>query len=372
MHSAIKPATAKQLRYLRSLAQKTGTTFSPPRSSHEASREINRMRQLAPRPIEPAERDGREGRYGTAPDDEPSETSDIKPSEDQAGDTNYVVRNGNGHRASRDVIATVVASHKENGARRQLITIPVGQHRLLIDRDLAGGSARLLARLTPEEPDGNARLIAQMYLADPTRARCRTLTRGDLQPTGKPERDQEPVAWDTPLIAGIASTFRIQPVEQPGLTTLRWAETDTSTGASETVALRHVVGRLEDYQPAVSITAAAIDTFNDDAAPSIVALRNELNRLKSSPIVLNRRLRELVQAAVSHEQATMSEIAMRCGHTRDGKHGTGCGETSWLARRIGALPEAGYARPTPWVHTDVLAQITRDGLNINPCEAELG
>ena len=47
-NTTVKPATAKQLRYLRALAQKTGTTFTPPATSREASREITRMRSLTP------------------------------------------------------------------------------------------------------------------------------------------------------------------------------------------------------------------------------------------------------------------------------------------------------------------------------------
>ncbi len=39
----MKP-TAKQLRYLRDLAQVTGTTFTPPKTSTEASREIARLK----------------------------------------------------------------------------------------------------------------------------------------------------------------------------------------------------------------------------------------------------------------------------------------------------------------------------------------
>jgi hypothetical protein len=38
--------TPKQQRYLRTLAEKTGTTFTPPRTSGEASREIRRLEQL--------------------------------------------------------------------------------------------------------------------------------------------------------------------------------------------------------------------------------------------------------------------------------------------------------------------------------------
>jgi hypothetical protein len=40
-----KPATAKQLRYLRALANQTGTTFTPPQSSYEASKAIKEMQQ---------------------------------------------------------------------------------------------------------------------------------------------------------------------------------------------------------------------------------------------------------------------------------------------------------------------------------------
>lgn len=38
--------TAKQLSYLRRLADQTGTTFSPPRTRGQASREIKRLKAL--------------------------------------------------------------------------------------------------------------------------------------------------------------------------------------------------------------------------------------------------------------------------------------------------------------------------------------
>ena len=37
--------TPRQLRYLRQLAEQTGTTFTPPRTRAEASRETERLRQ---------------------------------------------------------------------------------------------------------------------------------------------------------------------------------------------------------------------------------------------------------------------------------------------------------------------------------------
>jgi len=54
-----KPPTAKQLRYLRALANQTGTTFTPPQSSYEASKAIKEMQQ---RPVSSHhERDGDRG-----------------------------------------------------------------------------------------------------------------------------------------------------------------------------------------------------------------------------------------------------------------------------------------------------------------------
>jgi hypothetical protein len=39
-----RPATRRQKRYLRVLAEKTGTTFTPPRSFADADRQINEMK----------------------------------------------------------------------------------------------------------------------------------------------------------------------------------------------------------------------------------------------------------------------------------------------------------------------------------------
>ena len=42
--------TGKQQRYLRSLAEQTGTSFAPPRTKAEASQEIERLKQLGASP----------------------------------------------------------------------------------------------------------------------------------------------------------------------------------------------------------------------------------------------------------------------------------------------------------------------------------
>jgi hypothetical protein len=48
-----KPPTTKQLRYLRTLAQRTGTSFSPPSTAREASRAIQALKtRPASSPVE--------------------------------------------------------------------------------------------------------------------------------------------------------------------------------------------------------------------------------------------------------------------------------------------------------------------------------
>jgi len=67
----------------------------------------------------------------------------------------------------------------------------------------------------------------------------------------------------------------------------------------------------------------------------------------------------------------MSQIAIRCRRIKRDARGNESGETSWLARRVGIMPEAGAQAPTPWIHSDVLALIARDGLGITPGEVEM-
>jgi hypothetical protein len=131
-----------------------------------------------------------------------------------------------------------------------------------------------------------------------------------------------------------------------------------------------VIAALETYEPIVTLTANAISTHENNPNVSVVAIAGELRRLRESPIVLNRGLRDAVHAAVENG-LTMSEIAIRCGRVKRDANGLESGETSWLARRIGILPSAGQPEPTPWVHADVLALIAREGLGIAPREVEL-
>jgi hypothetical protein len=129
---------------------------------------------------------------------------------------------------------------------------------------------------------------------------------------------------------------------------------------------------VESYEPFCAHTREAVALHCGDSAVSTTVLRTELARVLRSPIVLNRGLREAVLTRIGRHETTMSEIAIRCGRLKRDARGNRCGETSWLARRIGLLPEGGQRVPTPWVHSDVLALIARDGLGIAPREVELG
>jgi hypothetical protein len=154
---------------------------------------------------------------------------------------------------------------------------------------------------------------------------------------------------------------------------LRWTCAPPGSGgvSARPVSLREAIGTLERYEPLAGLTREAIALHEDDPAVSTTVLRAELRRVLESPIVLNRGLREAVLAKVSGGEASMSEIAMRCGRLKRSKGHT-TGETSWLSRRVGLLPEGGHSEPTRWVHSDVLALIARQGLGIAPREVELG
>lgn len=236
---------------------------------------------------------------------------------------------------------------------------------------------RLIAHLAADEPPENDRIVSEVYIADESRGSCRPVSAEDLELTPfaspLPGADGE-VSPDTELVDSDGVVYRIQEISEDGsCPELRWTRSSGTSGQEETVAvtLREVVARMENYEPARAITFAALDVDHDDRCLSTGRLQADLERMSTSQIVLNRGLREAVQRKVAHGELSMSQIAMRCGRTKQDKRGIQSGETSWLARRIGQLRESGQNGPTPWVHTDVLALIARAGLGIAPREIEL-
>lgn len=257
---------------------------------------------------------------------------------------------------------------RPDGLVREIVALPGAQaSTLLVDRLADGlGDNRLLAHLPADEPAQNAQLICRMYLADPRRG-CRRLRADDFKalPLAEPAVDTAGTVGDLRDAAG--SLYRIRLVDgRPRC--LRW--TRSSSGHPErfdVVSLRDVVAALESYEPARAFTRGAIAHATD--APTYT-LRQELRSLARSPFVLNRALREAVLHAIEHQDATMSEIAIRCGRVKHTPTGTS-GETTWLSRRIGLRPDSTSGRITPWVHTEVLALIARDGLLIAPADVEM-
>jgi hypothetical protein len=267
-----------------------------------------------------------------------------------------------------------------DGAVREL-AVKTGAHGslLLLDRDPAeSGVERLVAHLAADEPRRNALLAARLYLdADPESRRCRALEQADEERTplaSPPPFRLEELDGGCPAVAVGGRELRLCRVGAGmSIPSLRWTSESGAGGRERRiVSLREAIAEAESYEPFCGLTRAALARYEPDPAVSTTVLGAELARVLDSPIVLNRALREAVMARVARREATMSEIAMRCGRIKRDSKGNATGETSWLARRVGLLPEGGAAQPTRWVHSDVLALIARHGLGIAPREVELG
>jgi hypothetical protein len=169
------------------------------------------------------------------------------------------------------------------------------------------------------------------------------------------------------------ATFRLERLaSRMSIPELRWTQIPRGGSEVQVASLRECIATVEDYEPLCWVTRAAVERYEPDLTVSTTTLRAELTRVLASPIILNRGLREAVLELVRSECSSLSEIAIRCGRVKRDSRGNESGETSWLARRIGILPEGGQREPTVWVHSDVLGLIARDGLGISPREVELG
>ena len=266
-----------------------------------------------------------------------------------------------------------------SGARREIVLRRTSDGgALVIDRvSDAGGGGRLVAHLAADEPPANALLALEHFLAEPPERRtCRTLSVKDLlaavaDAAGEGMRLPDDVVPCPRVLEAGDERFAVAAVESGmSIPALRWCALAGDLPAT-VLGLRQVVSKHEAYEPACAITRRALGAHAGSGAVSSAQLRAELERLSRSSIVLNRGLREAVLAAVARGDASMSEIAIRCGRRKKDPRGNISGETSWLSRRLGLLPEGGHRRPTPWIHSDVLALIARQGLGVSPGEVEL-
>jgi hypothetical protein len=266
----------------------------------------------------------------------------------------------------------------EAGRAREVLALPASARTtLVVDRDRATrGDQRLVAHLAADEPRENAALVCGSYLeqVQSRGIRCRRVTEDDLRATPFADLDAADEQIDAPSVPvdRHGNAYRLRPARgELSVPELRWSRTPPGgCGQPQTVSLREVVAAVESYEPARTLTIRA-SAGTPGGAVSVAVLRAELARVQLSPIVLNRRLREEVLACIERDGLSMSEIAIRCGRVKRSAGAAQTGETSWLARRLGLLPEGGKTEPTPWIHSDVLALIARRGLALSPREVEL-
>jgi hypothetical protein len=154
----LSPATLKQLAYLKSLALQTGTTFVLPRTLRQASREIERLKELKKsrgRHVEtPRETDPAEQPYATAVD--PSEVSGFGSGATWNVRPPAIVRVASPSRVGE---LTELARYEVNGNERVLYGQRIAGHVRIIDRP-ASGSGRSYLVERGLERDGYAALKA--------------------------------------------------------------------------------------------------------------------------------------------------------------------------------------------------------------------
>jgi hypothetical protein len=258
-----------------------------------------------------------------------------------------------------------------DGDRELVLLAGAGGSRLLVDRRCAdGGDPRLLAHLSIDEPDANARLVCREFLRDPWRI-ARPLHPSDFLADAEGDAAVDSSAPAGPSVLLDRHGYRYALSAGPSRE-LRWQrEPPAPDRGARRLSARAVVGALEDYEPVCAMTRDAVVRLRDDRGVSVSVLAIELRRIETSPIVLNRKLREAVLDAVRRRGVSLSTIAMACGRVKRDHRGNGSGETSWLARRVGLLPSEPGGRPNPWVHSDTLALIAREGLGLAPRDVEL-
>jgi hypothetical protein len=268
------------------------------------------------------------------------------------------------------------------GDGREVVALPGASGSVLVvDRDSSTlGDLRLVAHLASDEPPQNAALVCASYLRDSRGRWSRPVTPEDLEtvPFAEEQRVQAragapPSEVELTDRHGCGYRLQVIPGERCNLQ-MRWCRISPDPECSEhrAVSVRDVIACMESYEPVRSLTLEAIACYCDDRQVSVAMLGLELERVDCSPLVLNRGLRERALAEIERQDVSVSEIAMRCGRVKRDSRGRVSGETSWLARRLGIVPSAGESAPTPWVHTEVLALIAREGLRISPREVELG
>jgi hypothetical protein len=264
-----------------------------------------------------------------------------------------------------------LGAYDRDGERREIVARPGAYGSVLVVDENACtlGDRRLVAHLPCDEPASNALIVCELYVADTAGRHARPLVPADWHRAPGATDTAGPPAGARELVDRRRRAYRlaVRPAGWGG-GELRWTAHPPGQERAVTVGLREVVGALEAYEPACALTEEAIATPPDPLV-STHALSGELERLRRSRTVLNRPLREAVTRAVD-DGLSLSQMAARCGRHKSRRTAPRVGDTSWLARRIGLMPEAGHEEPSPWIDARLLALIARDGLRIDPRTVE--
>jgi hypothetical protein len=283
------------------------------------------------------------------------------------------------HGATEAKCALAHYTSADGSAREVLALEGAAGSVLVVDRDASSArDTRLVAQLAADEPPANASIACESYVRRATEEviRCRRIEPEDFSAAGEFAPAQPRIAHGTvdPEIRDRHGRVYSLDLLDAGMSIpeLRWRRraAGVRAGAVRTVSVRETIACVEAYEPLRALTHRALVACAERDDVSVAVLRLELERVLRSPIVLNRKLRETVLAVSREQDLSMSEIAIRCGRVKRDRAGNISGETSWLARRLGLLPEGGRDAPTPWIHTDVLAIIARRGLGVSPREVE--
>lgn len=133
--------TSKQLRYLRILAERTGTTFTPPGSSKHASSEIGRLKRVL-------ERRGRHEELPEVAGQPPVYSTAPVADEIEGRGANARWRTSppsrRGCPALTPTRATVLAAYEVGGERREVVGEREGGEPTLVDRAASGTGRRYL------------------------------------------------------------------------------------------------------------------------------------------------------------------------------------------------------------------------------------
>src|SRR4029077_20335949 len=255
------------------------------------------------------------------------------------------------------------------GEPREVVAVGGAEGSLLVvDRcPCTHDDARVVAHLAADEPPENAVLASALFArhASVELVRCRRLvsedfTVGSAECSAEEELSACASGDERQLRDAAGRTYGLEMVASSlSIPELRWRRYPAPVAGmpepAQTVSVREAIAGLEAYEPVRTFTRRAIIGSARRAKISVAALRLELERVARSPIVLNRKLRDTVLRLVADEGLSMSEIAIRCGRVKRDVSGNVSGETSWLGRRLGLLPEGGRDRISPWTHNDVLA-----------------